>query len=326
MRRVIKALCVLLSVLVVGLVGLGVWLYTVYSGVRNDPFSAFSSTAVGQTVSSNGSTYYTKDQIVHILILGIDSNESREARNKGYRSDVMILLTVDFQHNRMSTISIPRDTRVEMNRLDYTTGEVTSRTTNKINAAYAFGGGPDHYGAQNAMDCTEEFLSCNGQFDIPIDLYVSIDMDGIPQLVNTVGGVEVVLDRDLEGIGSEGETVTITESNADEYLRNRHTGGGDDGRAARQVEFIVQILKKIQEEGAMQLVPQLFSDFLTYGKTNMTMEQVLSLASMMDSVDIDDLTRYRVEGSGDTINGTWYYIADMDALEQFILEEFYDQD
>ena len=58
----------------------------------------------------------------------------------------------------------------------------------------------------------------------------------------------------------------------------------------------------------------------------MTMEQVLSLASTMESVDIDDLTRYRVEGSGDTINGTWYYIADMDALEQFILEEFYDQD
>ena len=58
----------------------------------------------------------------------------------------------------------------------------------------------------------------------------------------------------------------------------------------------------------------------------MTMEQELSLASMMDSVDIDDLTRYRVEGSGDTIKGTWYYIADMDAMEQFILEEFYDQD
>lgn len=329
MKRIIKILCVALTVLVVSGVGLGVWMFTAYSGAQDNPFAAFSNATtlgVDEPVSKDGATYYSKDQTVHILILGIDSNASRESRNKGYRSDVMILLTVDFKHNRISTVSIPRDTRVDMNKLDPATGEVVSKTTNKINAAYAFGGGPNHFGAQNAMDCTENFLSCNGKFNIPVDLYVSIDMDGIPKLVKTVGGVDVVLDRDLKGIGKKGEKVTITEKSADSYLRNRKTGGGDDGRAARQVEFVVQILQKIQKKGAMNLASRLYSDFLTYGKTNMTLEQVLSLATILESVDVDELERYRVRGTGETINGSWQYIPDMDELEEFILKEFYDKD
>ena len=76
----------------------------------------------------------------------------------------------------------------------------------------------------------------------------------------------------------------------------------------------------------MKLAPQLFSDFLTYGRTNMTTEQVLSLATIMESVDVEDLTRYRVKGTGKTINGSWQYIPDMDELEQFILDEFYDKE
>lgn len=321
MKKAIKVLCIILSVLVVGLVGLGAWLYSVYSRVSDNPFSAFDKiSSGGQTVEEDGTQYTFKDEMVHILILGIDSNEEREEKHKGYRSDVMILLTVDFKNNALSTISIPRDTRVEMNKLDYDTGEVTSRTTNRINAAYAFGGGPDHYGAQNAMDCTEEFLSCGGRFNIPIDLYISIDMDGIPKLVNTVGGVEVVLDRDLEGVGSKGETVTITEETADTYLRERYSGGGDDGRASRQVDFIISILKKIQDQGVLKLAPQLYSDFITYGQTNLSLEQILALASVMDDMDIDAIERYRVTG---TTRSDYQIEPDTDALAEFILEHFY---
>ena len=323
MKKIIKILCVVLSVLVVGLVGLGAWAFSVYNSVKDDPFSPFSKIpSSGQTVEDGGNQYKFKDQLVHILILGIDSNEAREEKHKGYRSDVMILLSIDFENNKMTTISIPRDTRTEMNKLDYKTGEITSRTTNRINAAYAFGGGPNYYGAQNAMDCTEEFLSCNGALDIEIDLYVSIDMDGIPKLVNTVGGVEVVLDRDLDGIGKKGETVTITEKTADDYLRNRKNGGGgDDGRASRQVDFIISILKKVQKQGVMKLAPQLYADFTSYGKTNLTLEQVFALASVMSKVDIDEMERYRITGKTEN----YQLIADKDALKEFMLEHFYNQ-
>ena len=137
------------------------------------------------------------------------SNAAREAAHKGYRSDTMILCSFDFTNNRLNMISVPRDTRTKVNKLDYDTGEVVDQTTNRINTAYTFGGGPDHYGAQNAMDCMEEFLSCDGEFDIPIDYYVSIDLDGLPKLAESLGGVEVVLDRTLRGIGKKGQVQRV---------------------------------------------------------------------------------------------------------------------
>ena len=48
--------------------------------------------------------------VVNILLLGIDSNAEREAASKGYRSDVMIVLTLNGQTNEVSMLSIPRDT------------------------------------------------------------------------------------------------------------------------------------------------------------------------------------------------------------------------
>ena len=106
------------------------------------------------------------------------------------------------------------------------------------------------------MDCMEEFLSCDGEFDIPIDYYVSIDLDGLPKLAESLGGVEVVLDRTPSGIGKKGETVTINKKNIDDYLRRRYDdGGGDDGRAARQQEFIEAVIKKFRRWARCRRLP-----------------------------------------------------------------------
>lgn len=328
MKKWIKVLSGLLAVLLVACIGLVAWMYSIYKGISEDPFSAFKKPSTGSTITVKDSQNVEHTQtegVVNILLLGIDSNAEREAAHKGYRSDTMILCSFDFSNNRLNMISVPRDTRTKVNKLDYDTGEVVDQTTNRINTAYTFGGGPDHYGAQNAMDCMEEFLSCDGKFDIPIDYYVSIDLDGLPKLAESLGGVEVVLDRTLSGIGKKGETVTINKKNIDDYLRRRYDdGGGDDGRAARQQEFIEAVIKKIQKMGAVQAAPKLFNDVLAYTKTNLTMEQIIALATFADGFDMDTINRYRVTGTGKTFGGAWMLEADMDGLYDFILEEFYD--
>ena len=151
-------------------------------------------------------------------------------------------------------------------------------------------------------------------------------MDGLPRLADALGGVEVVMDRTISGVGREGETVTITSDNIDAYVRTRKGGGGDDGRAGRQVTFITEALKKLKSEGIINLAPALFSEFLSYGKTNLNLDQVVSLASFADKTDLDNLNTYRVPSTGKKISGTDYQIVDMTALEQYVLETFYDPD
>ena len=75
---------------------------------------------------------------VNILLLGWDQSPEREDEdnelyrdeNNNFRSDVMMLLSVDFANKRVDLISIPRDTMANIYN-------VTGRW--KINAAFAQG-------------------------------------------------------------------------------------------------------------------------------------------------------------------------------------------
>lgn len=332
MRKWIRILAIILGVLVLAAVVIAGVFYYKAKNIFKDPVSAFTQTTLfdnstGSTVveDEDGSQHVSAEGIINIAILGIDSNDWRESQHMGYRSDVMIVATIDFTNNTMSMLSIPRDTRMEgLTKLDYKTGEVIGTTTNRLNAAYAFGGGPNKFGAENAMRNISTFLSCDGKYNVPINYYVSLDMDGILEFSKVVGDVEVVLDRDLSGYGKKGETIVINEKNIDMYVRNRKTGGRDDGRAARQMEYIMAALKKLKEGGLASKAPSLFSTFTTYGRTNLSIDQILALAKFADSFDLDSIYTYRAEGETKTISGTSYYIINMDALSEYILEVLYE--
>ena len=122
MKKWIKVLSGLLAVLLVACIGLVAWMYSIYKGISDDPFSAFKKPSTGSTITVKDSQNieHTQTQgVVNILLLGIDSNAAREAAHKGYRSDTMILCSFDFTNNRLNMISVPRDTRTKVNKLDY---------------------------------------------------------------------------------------------------------------------------------------------------------------------------------------------------------------
>ena len=155
MRTGIKVLSVLLAVLIVSAIGLGVWAYSIYKGVAEDPLSAFKipRASTVSTVVESEQTYEKTEGIINILLLGIDTTEAREKNNKGWRSDTIILCSFNFNDGKVTMISVPRDSYCDfINVIDVDTGDVEYVTTNKINAAYTFGGGPDAFGAENAMD------------------------------------------------------------------------------------------------------------------------------------------------------------------------------
>ncbi len=331
-KKIIRVMSIALCILMACCVGAVVWLYSIYKNISNDPLSVLvknngAHTTTVLTEEGSKLEYIRQEHLVNILLLGIDSNEERESWHWGYRSDVIILCTLNFDEKTMTMMSIPRDTYVSMNKLDYETGAIKSRTNDKINASYAFGGGPKHYGEKNAVDCVKEFLSCDGKLDIEIDYYASIDMDGIPKLVDAVGGVEVVLDRSIDELGSKGQTITIDSSNVDMYVRKRkEDGGGDEGRNDRQQELIIALAKKIKSMGAVNAATSLYNEAIQYIKTNVSLEEALAFASFLQGFNIDTgITQYRVEVTSTRMNGIYYDIADEEALYQFALNHFYSE-
>ena len=226
----IKALIAVFCVLVAGVVAIGVYFVTRwkdddYSSLQSglvvlapdaetakDPNAGVIAVAAEPTPASNdstivynGQTYVKNQNIVNLLFLGIDTNADRKKNMRGYRSDMLMVCAVDIAAKKATLISIPRDTYTTMYKLDENTGEVKETVQDKINAAYAYGGGASRYSYANAMACVEMFLErrcelehpLGFELDIPVYLYAGIDMDGITQVASAVGGVEVTLSESV---------------------------------------------------------------------------------------------------------------------------------
>lgn len=81
-----------------------------------------------------------------------------------------MILSVNPEKKTTEMISIPRDTQAEI---------VGRDTTEKINHAYAYGG-PDM-----AVKSIEKLMG------VPIDHYATVNMDGLKDTIDTVGGIDV---------------------------------------------------------------------------------------------------------------------------------------
>ncbi len=333
MNKPIKVLLIVLIVLFVAAVALGIYLVTYANNIMSNPEDAFklnkkdeNSKVVISSDDKDDEVYNKTEGIYNILLLGIDSNAEREAQRKGYRSDVMMLCSINFDQNTMHLTSVPRDMWVDVPREIDDAGNVIKSSSQRINTAYSYGGGPDKDGEKYAMKCMEDFLSMDGTFDIDIDYFVSIDMDGMYKLADDLGGVEVVMDRYVAGVGNKGETVTITSKNIDAYIRTRKGAGDDYGRVSRQQDYIMAVAKKIKSMGTTEAVTRLYGTITEYAKTNLSLEQCLSLASFVRDFDLSNLTKYTVQGTGfRTSGGASVLAVKEDELRAYMLDYFYDK-
>ena len=202
-------------------------LYGTYQNLRANPLAAFHTTAPQaaetdainfdknadvKTVTIDGKEYIVNPNIITVLMLGIDSDGSAAKTAQGERSDMMLLCTVNLEEGQESITltSLPRDTRTTVHDVDEDTGKILDKNwITKLNHAYNIGGMTKGYGAENAMRATEDLIECNGQLSIPVQYYISIDLEHLSDLADALGGVEVTLDQDYPDIGSEGDVVNL---------------------------------------------------------------------------------------------------------------------
>lgn len=268
----------------------------------------------------DGRVYWPKTNIVNILLLGVDKDT---LRNEVGRSDMIMLVTLDFDAGTIQCLTVPRDTHASVYHISEN-GNIVEEVYEKLNHAYAYGLGPNKYSAENAMLCTSNFLSLGGEFDVPIDYYVSIDLDGIAELAGVFGGVDVTLDQDVPEVGRAGETVNLQGPTVRHYLQNRHDM--TDGEVSRQLHeqtFLMSLFQEIQQAGAVQNADQLYSMFTKFLRTNLSLAQVMECARLVDQVSAEDIEFYRIDGTGTTIDGVWYLEPDLDGARELILKTQY---
>lgn len=169
--------------------------------------------ALSGATNSAGTTY---------LFVGSDSREgySDTSSVSGQRSDSIILIH-QAENGQTAMVSLPRDTYVE----------IPGYGMNKINASFS-------YGETSLLVETVENLT-----GLTVDHYVQIGMSGVGEIVDSLGGVELCLDYDVDdeksGLVWEAGCHVSDGETALAFSRMRYSDPlGDIGRGERQRQVL----------------------------------------------------------------------------------------
>ena len=226
---------VLISLGILGLVlalvvGGGLWFLTdryagnidrvadVFQGLEEDERPAPATPAEEQQASADPVTF---------LLVGSDTRAHREpGETPDGRSDAIMIARFSADRKHAQLISIPRDSWVD----------IPGHGRNKINASYAFGG-------PTLLIQTVEQLT-----EVRIDHYVAIDFDGLIQVTDDLGGVDVVV-AETTSNGPYTFPAGDNHLNGDQarwYLGQRHgLAGGDFDRVKRQQQYLQSMFSKL---------------------------------------------------------------------------------
>jgi LCP family protein required for cell wall assembly len=188
-----------------------------------------------QRAHAGSATPAFKQRLV-LLTIGSDSGAPKFGRGgsvESGRADALQLVILDAASRRGAVLSFPRDSYVP----------IPGHGTNKINAAMAFGGPP-------LLVATFERLT-----GLTIDYYALTSFDGLTDMVNKVGGVQVDVDMNLRdhfaGAFLDKGRRKLNGGQALAYARARKTlPGGDFDRSRHQGQLLLSGLGTFQRQVA----------------------------------------------------------------------------
>lgn len=258
---------------------------------ENSDTAALAADATADASPEPAETAALTDNIVNILLMGIDAFEDGGTTSGTQpHTDVMMVVAVNFDKDTVDLITLPRDT--------FTTAP-GYHGFYKLNGVFNAGGGMDDLEGGFALTCRAAEIWLGG---ISIPYYYALDFKAVVDIVNAIGGIDYDVDQPFEArkLGldkmTRGRHYSLGMHHLDgdavlTYLRIRHTADGlDSSRTARQRRMMVAIFKKLKTEGKLSQVPDLINAASSGIYTNTTLSQTTALVNYaMNSIEPEQI-------------------------------------
>ena len=237
----------------------------------------------------------------NIAILGLDSRY--DTYDPDYRTDCIMIASINKETDEVQLYSIYRDTYVEM-ELD---GETK---LDKINHAY-------YNGVENTL------RTINKNLDLNITEYVMADFTALVDLVDKVDGIDIEIDKEeIKYINDYIKDVTkVTGKSADSitstgmkhlngvqamaYCRIRYTTGLDYKRTERMREVLEKVFQKVKQLDLIK-INNLLDEFLPKIRTNIKTNEILELIPKVLSFNISSSFGWPYTTTGVWMDGDFY--------------------
>lgn len=190
------------------------------------------------------------------LVIGSDSRDLNVERG---RSDVIVLMHISDERDRVDLIHFPRDLFVPI---------AGTGGSSKINAAYAYGGAP------LLLQTLQPLVN------VPIDHVAIVNFESFKAITDAVGGVDVQVTE--AGGGFDVGTHHMNGEQGLRFVRERYSlSQGDISRGERQMQFIKAVMQKALSRETLTN-PVRLASFVDAATTNLTVDEDLRVSDMRD--------------------------------------------
>jgi LCP family protein required for cell wall assembly len=254
----LRILLILGIILAGTLIGTGIFAYFF---LKEEPPASSVPLAAQEAVEESEEVVFNKR--VSVLLIGTDLRTGETYFN----SDVLIVASVDPDTRVISLLSIPRDTRVKVGSSNV-----------KINAV------PMYSSLERLEEMVQELTG------IPLDGYILTNFDGFKEIVDTLNGVDIYVERDMYKMTGDMDAdgvINLKEgwqhlngSQALMYARFRDTETADIGRTARQQKVLKAIAAEALKSSVVTKLPQLIPQGLKAVETNVNIADLMKLGKV----------------------------------------------
>ncbi len=283
-------------------------------GEPSDPTLTPESTSIDSTPGDISPTATLKtlqkpEGQMNILLLGSDIRPD----DGGFRTDVMVWVSLNPKDGYVSAISFPRDLYVN----------IPGYGNNRINVAFPYGG------FELLGDTFED------NFGVRPDRYALVDFEGFKAVINNLGGIDVQTAQNLTDscatwVNSSGTCsvgpglVHMNGELALWYARSRYSTNDID-RSRRAQEVIEAMFNRLMKLDVILKAPDLYNAYTTYVQTNVSLGDVLGLLSLANEVYNNGDIRSYVIGYNHaydwiTYTGAQVLLPDYGAIQDVMIE------
>ena len=236
------------------------------------------------------------DEWWNILLLGCDSYTT----NSYQRTDSMIIVSINLARGEVKLTSLMRDTWITV------PGTNRHRKLTELCAV----GGPEL-----------TIRAINENFGMDISDYALISMQGIAEIIDLIGGLDLditeaerkALNKGLfdlsslsgmEQLQESGEGVHLNGNQATAYARIRKIDS-DYVRTERQRTVLIDMAEKIKNGASAGTLLAIVTTLLNYVDTNLTLPEIMSIASVGLKMDLSSVEQLRLPADGTFESGTY---------------------
>ncbi len=262
---------------------------------------------------SGGVEDYFEERVVNVVFFGLHNRNEDNTFGDVYFVDTILVVAVNFDQDELTLLAVPRDSYVEI---------AHNGVKDRIRQSYSYGfkeyededrEKQHEQGLRYAIDTLGKLLD-----GVELDYYIAMDMEGLKQLIDAMGGVYYEVEEPMIGFTPQ-ESLDAGPQVLDgrgylTYLTYREPDARDDlNRMMRQRSLLLATFEYFQEMGLFNYVIPSYAAYRDHVHTDLSFNQVAALALFAgERLEAEAISDFSIQGEYFSKDGGETYYLEID--------------